>query len=123
MSDYRRQLGDWGEKLAMKYLEKIGYRIIDQKWHSREGEIDLIALDQGTFVFVEVKTRRSNRFGYPAESISKKKQSKIIKCIERYLAKNHLDQNIQIRLDVILIKLDNNKAQLQHLKNPVENSQ
>ena len=121
MSNYRRQLGDWGEELALKYLEKIGYKILDQKWQTREGEIDLIALDQGTFVFIEVKTRRSNRFGYPAEAISKNKQSKIIKCIESYLVKNHLAQNIQIRLDVILIKLDKNKAQLQHLKNPVEN--
>ena len=121
MKNYRQNLGDWGEKLAKKYLEKIGYQIIDQKWRKKEGEIDLIALDKNVLVFIEVKTRKSDKFGTPAESITEKKQEKMVKCIQRYLEENCQCQQLQIRLDIILIKMNKRKVHLEHLKNPVEN--
>jgi len=123
MNRYRKNLGDWGEQLAVKYLRKLGYYILEKNWRSREGEIDLIAIDDKTFVFIEVKTRKTATYGYPVESITNRKQEKMIKCIQKYLSQHHGLQHYQIRIDIILIKLDKKgkKARLQHLVNPVEN--
>lgn len=123
MNRYRQNLGDWGEQIAIKYLRRLGYYILEKNWRAREGEIDLIALDHKTFVFIEVKTRRTETYGYPAEAITKCKQEKMIKCIQKYLAQHHDLQHYQIRIDIILIKLSkkSKKARLQHLINPVEN--
>ncbi|MFH1597819.1 MAG: YraN family protein [Patescibacteria group bacterium] len=120
MKNYRQNLGDWGEQLAVKYLAKLGYRILNRKWRVREGEIDLIALEGNTLVFIEVKTRRSHLFGLAVESITPGKQMKMIKSIQKYLAQHINAKKRQIRIDVILIDLDkNSKIYLTHMKNPV----
>ena len=123
MKNYRKNLGQWGERLAIRYLEKIGYRILEKNWRVKEGEVDIIALDKRRFVFIEVKTRKNNTFGYPAESITNQKQTKMIKCIKKYLEQHHTIQHYDVRLDIILISLDQKKRKikLEHLKNPVEN--
>ena len=62
----KQQLGKIGENLASEYLEKQGYLILERNFACRQGEIDIIAKDEKEFVFVEVKTRKSLKFGYPA---------------------------------------------------------
>lgn len=72
-----RPLGIKGEELAVKFLKKKGYRIISRNFKSPIGEIDIIAEDLGTFVFVEVKTRSDESFGYPFEAVNYKKREKL----------------------------------------------
>ena len=66
----RQQFGDYGEQVAEKVLVKKGYKILERKFRSRMGEIDLIAKDRETLVFVEVKSRLNNKFGRPEEAVN-----------------------------------------------------
>lgn len=76
MKGYKKKLGQWGEELAVKYLLGRGYKVLKQHWQKREGEIDIIAFDLqvNCLAFVEVKTRTSDSFGRPEESINQKKK-------------------------------------------------
>lgn len=71
------ELGIWGERIATEYLQAEGYRIVDQRWRCRLGEIDIIATCGQTTCFVEVKTRRTVSFGHPLEAIDSKKLSRL----------------------------------------------
>ncbi|MCK4741179.1 MAG: YraN family protein, partial [Anaerolineales bacterium] len=64
----RKRLGEWGEAEARRYLETMGYVFVDRNYRAQEGEIDLVMQDGDIVVFVEVKTRTSNKFGAPEES-------------------------------------------------------
>jgi len=81
------KLGEKGEKLAVKFLKKKGYRIIKQNYKTPMGEIDIIAKDKDTLVFVEVKTRESIEFGYPFEAVNNLKRRKIAKVALSYIRK------------------------------------
>ena len=72
-----KAVGGLGEDFAVYYLESCGYRIIERNFRCRLGEIDLIAQDGKTLVFVEVKTRRSRRYGSPQEAVTTAKQAKL----------------------------------------------
>ena len=74
-----KALGSKGEDLAIQFLKKKGYRIIDRNYKTSVGEIDIIARDGNTIVFVEVKTRTDDSFGYPFEAVNKKKRQKLQK--------------------------------------------
>lgn len=65
-----RKVGDFGEEIAVKYLKKLGYRIIERNYQIRGGEIDIIAKDREYLVFIEVKARYNHKFGLPIESIT-----------------------------------------------------
>ena len=73
-----KHLGDRGESYAEDYLRRQGYRILTRNYRTKIGEIDLIADDHGTLVFIEVKTRSSVRYGIPSEAVNYKKKQKII---------------------------------------------
>ena len=117
----KRKLGCWGEALACKYLENEQYKIIDRNYACAQGEIDIIAYDEGSneIVFFEVKTRSNFNYGIPAESISNLKKMHIKRSIEYYLYKNNL-HNAYIRVDVIEIVIHNGKYKLNHLKGILE---
>src|SRR5690606_10776232 len=76
--DQRRSLGRWGENLAANHLAAEGLTIIERNWRCRDGEIDLVARDGETFVFVEVKTRRGRDFGAPEEALTPRKAQKLL---------------------------------------------
>ena len=83
------QKGRIGEDIAKEYLQKLGYKIIDMNWHySKNAEIDIIAEDKKTLVFVEVKTRSSLNYGHPFDAISQSKINKINSAIWAYLSIN-----------------------------------
>lgn len=111
-------IGKIGEEAASKYLEAKGYRIRERNYRTYFGEIDIIGEYRGSIIFVEVKTRCSDRFGYPEEAVNSIKQKKIIKNSLNYLARYHLWQ-INSRFDVILISISNNKTikEIKHIKN------
>ena len=75
---HKRRVGKWGEQLALSFLQKNHFKIFRQNYHTRFGEIDIIALDiqENQLVFCEVKTRNNTGMGYPVESVSLKKQEK-----------------------------------------------
>ena len=84
MTHHRQQLGLHGETLACAELEKLGYLIIERRYRTRHGEIDIVADDGGTVVFVEVKTKSDGSFGDPVEEVTPQKQRQIISMGESY---------------------------------------
>lgn len=99
----RRAMGACFEELAARYLEKQGYSILERNFSSRYGEIDLIAKDKDTIVFVEVKYRSSISAGYPAEAITARKQERIRKTAQYYLCRHQISENVPCRFDVAAV--------------------
>lgn len=100
--DNKRQTGKSYEELAIKFLEDKGYFIIERNFQVRHGEIDIIARDRSTLVFVEVKYRASSSSGHPLEAVTYGKQKKICKSALFYMNKNKISpDNTSIRFDVI----------------------
>jgi len=98
-------LGKRGEAIAAAYLENKGYRILNANWRCARAEVDLIADQQGTIVFVEVKTRSSVDFGQPEEFVSYKKEKQLEFASAVYIEmKNHQGE---IRFDIIAIVFEN----------------
>jgi putative endonuclease len=102
MTYARQQLGLEGEALAATELERLGYRILDRRYGSRFGEIDLIAQDDGTVVFVEVKTKTDSKFGDPAEMVTAQKQRRLVFMAEEYVAGRAL-HSTPCRFDVVAV--------------------
>lgn len=102
---HRQRLGRWGEDLAASRLEAEGYVIVTRNWRCSLGEIDLIARQQDTLVFVEVKTRRSKAYGYPEEALTPRKAQKLIDLGIEYVAGLE-DLDVDWRIDLIAIQID-----------------
>jgi len=100
MKDPRRQLGDAGEDLAAAALKKQGYKIIERNYTTPLGEIDLIARQGGVLVFIEVKTRKSLRFGQPQDAVSPAKQARLQRLADYYLQRQRLGE-VPVRFDVV----------------------
>jgi putative endonuclease len=95
--------GSNGERLAIDHLRNLGYQILHQNWRYRHLEVDAIAKDGDTLVFVEVKSRRSKAFGLPHEFVDWQKQKNLIQAAEAFLAKStHLGE---IRFDIVSVFL------------------
>jgi len=108
------ETGNKGEKLAIRYLQKLGYRILDTNWHAGHCEIDIVALDKNELVIVEVKTRRSDDYGHPSEAVNNKKIRHLISAAERYIHRHNI--NLDTRFDVISILFTDQKYDLEHIK-------
>ena len=107
----RKAIGSEGERLGRDFLKKSGYRLIEQNFKSRHGEIDLIAVDKDDIVFIEVKLRQSADFGMPCEAVNRRKQDHIVKTALNYLkAKNLMNKNV--RFDVMSIGPEPGKIEL-----------
>ena len=100
--------GKNGEKIATKYLETEGYKIVCKNFRCLQGEIDIIAKDNENIVFVEVKTRTSFKYGEAKEAVNGTKQKHIHKAIEYYLHKNRLEDAF-VRIDVIEVYIMNRR--------------
>ena len=108
--------GKQGENIAEQYLKELGYKIIERNWHySKNAEIDIIAEDKGTLVFIEVKTRTTLEYGHPFESITKSKIEKIYKANFAYLKECNKDYK-NFRFDGISI-LGLKEPKIEHIKN------
>lgn len=99
-----RRVARLGEYLAGRELERRGYRIVARRTRSRLGEVDLIAWDGSVLVFVEVKTRRGNRYGTPAEAVDRRKQRKLVTLAKAYLARRRW-RAVAVRFDVVAVEL------------------
>ena len=99
--------GKLGEDLACTLLTKSGYKIIDRNFSGKFGELDIIAIDGPTLVFIEVKTRKNLRFGYPQEAVTPQKIYRIKKTGE-YYSLLHPELPKKIRIDVVALIIENN---------------
>lgn len=117
----RRGLGARGEREAERFLRRRGYRIVARGARDRLGEIDLIAIDQGTIVFVEVKTRTSHAMGHPGEAVDLRKQRQLTRVALAFLKRHDLLE-YPARFDVIAITWPEDQAepQIEHIRNAFE---
>ena len=117
MTKERIKLGKEGEKLAIKHLKAQGCTILQRNYRQKAGEIDIIAEDADSLVFVEVKTRRSLQFGQPYEAVTHHKQQQLQRVAQDYLSRNGI-VNRAVRFDVISILLQKgNTPEIVHLQN------
>lgn len=120
-----KEFGDKGEEIAAKYLEEKGFVIVERKYRSKIGEIDLIAKGAGLLVFCEVKSRFSLLYGQPAEAVDKKKIRHIRRTASWYLTQGmrikHLYDDYDIRFDVLELIFsggsNGNEIEINHLEN------
>ena len=97
----KRSIGNIGEDIAVKWLVKNkNYNILDRNYSAGYGEIDIIAEDGKTLVFVEVKFRNGIGYGYPAEAVNENKQKRICKAALRYVQEKYNTEDMNMRFDV-----------------------
>ena len=106
--------GKTGEDIATNYLKRKGYEIIDRNYTTDVGEIDIIAAHDGFLVFVEVKERYSDKFGYAAEAVNHFKQTKISQVASQYINKYRM-YNVCARFDVIEVYAE--EKRVEHIEN------
>ena len=113
----KNEIGRLGEELAVRYLEQLDYKILERNFECKQGEIDIIAMDQEKkeLVFIEVKTRRNLLYGQPVDAVSDIKKQHLIKAVKYYLHKRNLENEL-IRIDVIEIYLGKHRYKVSHIK-------
>jgi len=120
MTIERIKSGQVGEECAVEFLTRHGYQILERNFRNRLGEIDIIAQDGEAICFIEVKTRKTNAFGSPFESVTLAKQHKIIQVALSYL-KFKGKEEAQARFDVIAVFLrEKQNPRVEILKNAFE---
>ena len=120
MPSGRSKLGTQGERIAAAHLESLGLVVEDRNYRTRFGEVDLIARDGEERVFVEVRTKRSTAFGTPEESLTPRKQARLIHAAEEYLAECGL-AGASWRVDLVAITLQpDGPAHISHIESAVE---
>ncbi|MBI2854813.1 MAG: YraN family protein [Chloroflexi bacterium] len=117
----RQRLGALGEKLAADHLKKRGYRLVERNYRCREGEVDIVARQGDCMVFVEVRTKTSDAFGTPEESITTAKRGRMIKAALLYLG-SHNSLPEDWRIDVVAVELDSKgkPTRIEIIENAVE---
>ena len=110
------ELGKWGEDTAADYLQRNGYTIVERDWKSGHRDLDIIAQDEdGTVVFVEVKTRRNRLFGDPEEAVDYRKLHSLQMAINHYIKYRHI--NGDSRLDIItVVGIVGREPEIEHIK-------
>lgn len=108
--------GKKGEEICVGFLKRKKYYILEKNYRCPLGEIDIIALHRGVYVFVEVKTRTSDKFGLPLEAVNKKKQKKI-KDIALYYIKQKKLNCFECRFDVLSVILKGSEFEIDHIMN------
>ncbi|GGC82455.1 UPF0102 protein [Flavobacterium lutivivi] len=109
------ELGKLGEELAVDFLQKNGYEILETNWVFQKAEIDIIAQKDNILVAVEVKTRSSIDFGLPQDFVKPKKIQLLVKAINEYVVSNDLD--VEVQFDIIAINKEEKDFNIEHIKN------
>jgi putative endonuclease len=116
MLNRRQQFGEAGEALAARLLRKKGYKIVATNYRTQLGEIDIIARDGDTLVFIEVKARHSGRFGSPKWALTPRKQRKI-SMVALYYLKTTGQSDAKARFDVVSIRSDAVRPEVEIIRN------
>jgi putative endonuclease len=115
----RQKFGKTGENVAADFLKKQGYKILERNHRNPMGEIDIIARDKRTLVFVEVKSRRSHGFGHPKYAVTYQKQRKISQTALYYL-KTTRQHHVKARFDVVAVSAADENPRIEIIKNAFE---
>jgi len=116
----QQSTGATGEAIAINYLKNKGYDIIEQNWHCRAGEIDIVARESDIYIFCEVKTRRSNSTQQAFMNITEHKAEKMIKAAQHYIHEHELE-DVLWRIDAIGIALPKNgQAIIDHVEDVLD---
>ena len=107
-------LGKVGEEMAVAFLEKEGYEILETNWTFQKAEIDIIARKQNILAIVEVKTRSSLDFGLPQDFVKPKKIQLLVKAVNEYVVSNDLE--VDVRFDIMAIYKDGIVFKMEHLQ-------
>jgi len=113
------KMGREGEALAVTYLRKRGYRIVEQNYRCQLGEIDIVAVDRKTLCFIEVKTRSTGDYDRPEVAVHRRKQHRLSRVALWFLKEKHLD-DVRARFDVVAITRRGDLNKVQHIKNAFE---
>lgn len=113
--DSRKALGKRGEELALNYLKKKRWRILERNYRMRSGEVDIVAWDGSTLTFVEVKSRSGTTFGEPHEAVDKRKQVRVSRAAKHYILVKKI-KDVPMRFDVISILFDGDYGKVDHIR-------
>ena len=106
-------LGKLGEEMAVEFLQKNGYEILETNWVFQKAEVDIIAKKENILAIVEVKTRSSLDFGLPQDFVKPKKIQLLVKAVNEYVISNNLD--IEVRFDIIAVHKEGKSFAMEHL--------
>ena len=106
-------LGKLGEEMAVEFLQKEGYEILETNWVFQKAEVDIIAKKENILAIVEVKTRSSLDFGLPQDFVKPKKIQLLVKAVNEYVISNNLD--VEVRFDIIAIHKEGKSFAMEHL--------
>ena len=109
------ELGKEGEEMAVNYLQKKGYSILERNYRFQKAEVDIIAQLKDTLAIVEVKTRSTADFGNPQDFVKPKQIQRLVSAVHEYVTINNLD--VEVRFDIIAIIKENKTVKLEHLEN------
>jgi len=123
MTTEKQNIGKLGEDIAVKYLEKHGYEILERNYHKPWGEIDIVAQQSDELVFVEVKAQNQEFEWRSEENITRHKKHQLSRIVTTYLKSNKIPEDQNWRVDVLAITLDfkTKNAQIEHIQNIVLN--
>ena len=107
------ELGKLGEEMAVAFLQKDGYEILNTNWTFQKAEIDIIAKKENTLAIVEVKTRSSIEFGLPQDFVKPKKIQLLVKAVDAYVVEKDMD--VDVRFDIITIHKEGKSFVIEHL--------
>lgn len=116
MGDRRARLGQIGEDLAVRELERRGYAVLARRYRVKCGEIDIVAADGPTLVFVEVKAREATAYGEAGEAVTARKRHRIAATARAYLVRHHL-QDRPCRFDVVTVHVDGPRPRVEVIPN------
>lgn len=108
------ELGKFGEELAVEFLQKNGYAILETNWTFQKAEIDIIAQKDNTVAVVEVKTRSSIEYGLPQDFVKPKKIQLLVKAVNEYIVSNEIDS--EVRFDIIAIYKEDKTYKIDHIE-------
>ena len=108
------ELGKLGEELAVEFLQKNGYDILETNWIFQKAEIDIIAQKENILAIVEVKTRSSIDFGLPQDFVKPKKIQLLVKAVNEYVISNDLD--VEVRFDIIAVYKEGKNYKIEHIE-------
>lgn len=111
--------GDVWEDLAVRYLEGKGYSILARNVRTRRSDLDIVASDGGTLLFVEVKARKTKDFGGPGEFITRQKQDRLVSCAKEFLVRKGWSSRA-CRFDAVLIYTGVTPPEIEHIENAFE---
>jgi len=115
MSAARQAFGELGERIAERWLRRTGWRVVQRRFRSGHRDIDLVVEREGTIVFVEVKSRKGDRFGHPVEAVNWRKQKELTKSAQVWIDRHGRAEDAY-RFDVVGVLMTGDRVRIRHVE-------